>query len=60
MGDMTGELRYNKNQPAFFQRGLVVVNADHLSLSESDEGEIRWQELAGILKDLLTLTGHAL
>jgi len=25
-----------------------------------DEGEIRWQELAGILKYLLTLTGHAL
>jgi len=25
-----------------------------------DEGEIRWQELAGILKNLLTITGHAL
>jgi hypothetical protein len=25
-----------------------------------DEGEIRWQELAGILTNLLTITGHAI
>jgi len=29
-------------------------------MSPRDEGEIRWQELAGFPKTLLTLTGHAL
>ena len=29
-------------------------------MSTKNEGEIRWQELAGILKYFLTLTGHAL
>jgi len=29
-------------------------------MSPKNEGEIMWQELAGILKNLLTITGHAL
>jgi len=28
-------------------------------MNPRDEGEIRWQELTGILKNLLTITGHA-
>ena len=63
MSNGAGKLDLITSQPVPFSvrvgDGEGLLTNCHF-MRPRDEGEIRWQELAGLMKYLLTLTGHAL